>query len=409
MKKGRLVKRSIGIVLILLFAAACLVAVFDKDSNAAAPKTVKIGVLNCLTSWYAGHDIPNWNEVQAVGEMINERGGITVKGEKYKVELLVEDGKSTLDGVTAAANRLVFDKDVKVILGPGGPFPPAAGTVTNPNKVIDILNYCLCQPGEIDKTTPYSFLGGDGSIESFYGTIKYLKKLYPKVKRVVLTNADDGSLPYLVPLFKKALQDEGLILAADLVPYSNDTQDFSPIAARLNATKDVDAVILCTGMATHFGSIVKGLRELGNQKPYFVSCGSNLQDILSVAGKEGAKNVFVHAPSLYAADNTPLMNELGKKLIAKHGADIPFWCHDANSLWVVKQVIEAANSFDPTAIKNKWETMDRVATLYGPGRIGGDVTYGIKHHAVGTRVPFQALKDGKVASAGYSPGEVLVP
>ena len=154
------------------------------------------------------------------------------------------------------------------------PFPPAAGTVTTPNKVLSVLGYCLCQPGEIDKTTPYSFLASDGSIESFYGTIKYLKKLYPTVKRVVLTNADDGSLPYLVPLFKKALQDEGLILAADLVPYSNDTQDFSPIAARLNATKDVDAVILCTGMATHFGSIVKGLRELGNQKPFFVSCGA---------------------------------------------------------------------------------------------------------------------------------------
>ena len=94
MKKGRLVKRSIGIVLILLFAAACLVAVFDKDSNAAAPKKVKIGVLNCLTSWYAGHDIPNWNEVQAVGEMINERGGITVKGEKYQVDSLLRTARA---------------------------------------------------------------------------------------------------------------------------------------------------------------------------------------------------------------------------------------------------------------------------------------------------------------------------
>ena len=82
MKKVRLVKRSIGIVLILLFAAACLVAVFDKDSNAAPPKKVKIGVLLQLTSWYAGHDVPNLHEVQAVEEMISKRGGITVKGGK---------------------------------------------------------------------------------------------------------------------------------------------------------------------------------------------------------------------------------------------------------------------------------------------------------------------------------------
>ena len=103
------------------------------------------------------------------------------------------------------------------------------------------------------------------------------------------------------------------------------------------------------------------------------------------------------------------MNELGKKLTSKYGANIPFWVHESNSLWVVKKVIEAANSFDPTAIKNKWETMDRVETLYGPGKIGGDVSYGIKHHAVATRVPFQALKDGKVGPAGYSPGEIFVP
>ncbi len=60
MKKGGLVKRSIGIVLILLFAAACLVAVFDKDSNAAPPKKVAIGMLDSLTGFFSGHDVPRF-------------------------------------------------------------------------------------------------------------------------------------------------------------------------------------------------------------------------------------------------------------------------------------------------------------------------------------------------------------
>ncbi len=341
--------------------------------------------------------------------MINARGGITVKGEKYQVELAAQDGKSALDGVTSAANRLVFDEGVKLIIGPAGFFGGASSPVTTPNKVLSVLGYCTYQPGELDKTTPYSFLGSDGTLESFVATVRYIKKFFPKVKKVVLVNADDGSIPYLTPFFKKTLQDEGLSSVGDLVSYSNDTQDFSPIATRLNSAKDAELVLAGNGMGTHFGSIVKGLRELGNKKPFFVACVNTLQDVLSVAGKEATINVFVHGTTLNAPTNTPLMNELSKKIVSKYGADSPFWVQDANGLWVLKYVIEAAGTFDATAIKNKWESMDRVETLYGPGRMCGDVTYGIKHHSVASPAPFQTLKDGKVASAGYSPGEVFVP
>ena len=134
MKKGRLVKQSIGIVLILLFATAFLVTVFDNDSNAAPPKKVKIGVLACLTGMFAGHDILDLNETQAVAEMINARGGITVNGEKYQVEITAEDGKSTLDGVTAAANRLVFDKGIKLVLGPASFFSGASCAGNQPEQ-----------------------------------------------------------------------------------------------------------------------------------------------------------------------------------------------------------------------------------------------------------------------------------
>ena len=205
-------KRSIGIVLILLFAAACLVAVFDKDSNAAPPKKVAIGMLACLTGFFSGHDVPDFHEVQAVASMINARGGITVKGEKYQVEIVAEDCKSTLDGVTAAANRLIFDKGIKLIVGPTGYFAVGCAPVTNPNKVIDIMGYCTSQPGELDKTTPYTFLGHNGTIEGFSATIKYIKKHFPAIKKVVLLNADDGSLPYLVPLFQKGVASRGIKL-----------------------------------------------------------------------------------------------------------------------------------------------------------------------------------------------------
>ena len=213
----------------------------------------------------------------------------------------------------------------------------------------------------------------------------------------------------MVPIYKNTLQNEGLSSVGDLVSYSNDTQDFSPVAEKVNAAKDADAVLYGNGLSTHIGSVIKGLRELGNKKLVITFCASTLQDAVNVAGKEATKNVIFAATNPNDRTNTPLMNELTKKITTKYGANTPIWIQDANSLWILKQVIEAAQSFDPTAVKNKWEAMDKVETFYGTGRMCGDVMYGIKHHVVAHPQAYETLKDGKLASAGYSPGEVFVP
>jgi len=41
-----------------------------------------------------------------------------------------------------------------------------------------------------------------------------------------------------------------------------------------------------------------------------------------------------------------------------------------------------------------------VDTLFGPGRMCGDITYGIKHHAVAHPEPVQVSKEGKSISGG---------
>jgi len=45
-------------------------------------------------------------------EWINGKGGITVQGKKYKIELLVEDNKNTAPGYVNAATKLVHKDKV---------------------------------------------------------------------------------------------------------------------------------------------------------------------------------------------------------------------------------------------------------------------------------------------------------
>ena len=94
-------------------------------------KTLKIGVLASLSGWFSGYDTAQWEECQAVADIWNEKGGLKIKGEQYKIQLFVEDNKSTLDGVTASCNKFIYDDGIKFLAGPAAFFAVAA---TSPMK-----------------------------------------------------------------------------------------------------------------------------------------------------------------------------------------------------------------------------------------------------------------------------------
>ena len=402
MERKKFAIKEIGIVSTLVLITAAFLLVWSTGSAIASPdvKKFRIGVVAAMTGWYSGYSIlESNNEVIIAADLINERGGITVKGEKYEIELIVEDFKSTLDGITAATNRLVFDKQVKFIIGPTAFFSTAVVPVTTPNKVINVLGFCTNQPGELDKSTPYAFLGYNASVGNALAGMQFLKKNYPKVKKLAFVTPDDGAIPYLTPIMKKLFAANGLSMVGDTIGFSNETVDFNPLAAKIQALKDADAVFHQNGIGPHVGSIVKGLRNLGWTKPYAGVIPSSLNEIVTIAGAEAAKDVFTMGITAKDPKNPPLMNEMTKRIVDKYGANVSIYLQGANSLWILKQIIEAAQSFDPTVVKAKWETTDKVESFYGMATICGDTTYGIKHHAVAHPAPIQILKDGKVISA----------
>ena len=398
---------AVSMVSIIALVSLVVLSASSAKAQQAPAKKLKIGMIACLTGFFAVHDVPDTNQAKIAAEMINEKGGITIKGQKYQIELVVADGQSTFDGITAAANYLVFDQGVKFILGPAGPFSGPSAPITNSNKVLDIILYCTNKPGELGATTPYTFLGYDGTVESVYAGIDYIKKNYPKVKKVVVLNSDDGSLPYLTPKFKKALNDAGISMLG-VVSFPNETQDFNPIAARINSYKDADLVLVANTTPPMTGAILKALRELGNNTPFIQPVVSSLQAVANIAGKNAAKGVVINGVTPGNPANPPVLNEISKRVMAKYGPETTLYLQSANSLWILKQAIEAAQSLDPTAVKAQWEKIDNVKTLFGPGRMCGDKTYGIGHHAVGHALPFQVFIDGKVVFAGWS-SPIYVP
>lgn len=362
--------------------------------NVSSAKTLKIGVLASLSGWFAGYDTAQWEECQAVADIWNEKGGLNINGEKYDIKLFVEDNKSTLDGVTASCNKFIYDDGIKFLVGPAAFFAVAATSVCEPAKVLRVLGYATCQPGEVSEKTPYAFLGKSGTMEHGRAALTYMKELYPEVKKVIFTHPDDGAIPYLNGRMKKMLASEGVEMIGDTIGYNNETVDFSPIVAKIIA-REPDAVFMINGLAAHTGNILKGLRESGWDKPYIVGGSQSALEIMKVAGKKASTNFFSAGFIPGHPGNPPAMEAVAKKLV-KPGQDRALHLETPNGLWCLLQVIQQAQSLDPTEVKNYWEKLDTIpGTLWGDAKMGGKEIYGIRHIAA-TPVPYIRLIDGEL-------------
>ena len=169
-------------------------------------------------------------------------------------------------------------------------------------------------------------------------------------------------------------------------------QDFSSIAAKINSYKDADATYQSNGLGPAVGAIIKALRELGNTNPYASALPTSLKEMVILAGAENCKDVFSCAISP-DAQLAPIAKEICNRTVAEYGEDYSLYLTAADALWDLKEAIVAAQSLDTTVIRDKWETMDTMNTIFGTGYLGGQEVFGI-NHAMSHSQAVMIMKDG---------------
>lgn len=330
---------------------------------------------------------------------INDKGGLTIKGQKYNIAVVTEDGKSTLDGVTAAANKLAYDDKVQFVVGPNASFPVAAGPVFTPLGIMDVISFSTLVPGAVDKSTPHTYLGFASSAGCVECAGLAMKKEFPNIKTVAVTMPDDGAIPYLGPWSKKFLEANGVTIVGDIIGYANDQVDFNPIAAKLHAIK-ADAVFHINGITPHVANVLKGFRALGDTRPYIFTGAADAHDVITIAGAEACDNLITVNPQLNMPGNPPQLDAIGNAVQAKYGKQ-PLYLDEATSLYALCQVIQAANSIDPKDVEAQWVKMNTIETLFGPATPSGAETFGIDRHALANPLQYQITKKGQVAFGGW--------
>src|SRR6202008_505830 len=129
---------------------------FALSSQAASAETLKLGVLATLSGAGTAWGMSMQGAAELAAEDVNSKGGLEVGGKKYTVEVVAYDDHYKAADALTAFNRMVFDDNIKFVVGPLGSAPALALLpVSTENKVITMT--MAFTPKALSADYKYSF------------------------------------------------------------------------------------------------------------------------------------------------------------------------------------------------------------------------------------------------------------
>jgi len=332
---------------------------------------------------------------------INGKGGITIKGDKYLIKIIAEDSKMSPDGMIAAANKLVFQDKVKFMIQavPIPPFKAAIIKLLEDNKVLSVETDGIGVNAEFSPQISYSFAITVARAAYDIGWKNFVK-FYPQAKTVAIVPPEDPSTIEDAQHLGNAAKAYGLkVVAEEHYPFG--TADFYPLWTKLLSIKP-EIVAASAGLPEWIGGVIKQGRELGFKGPFcLIMLGADPNVIIKIAGDKYATDIFAVNFDFANPKMPPMVKEMARVIKEKIGVEMGV---DAfmgfETLWVLTQAIENAQSLDSTVVRDAFGKMKKIETPTGPGKLGGLKTYGI-NCIVLKPLPMVKIMNGKIEHLGW--------
>ena len=382
---------SIFLLFILLLLFSPLVS--SCTTSPEASKTLKIGLITSVTGPMAAGFQPVYDGAKPAAEIINKNGGITVGGQKYNIEILVEDDQSTPPGAISAANRLL-QQDIKFIIAPTFiPSNKAIESMCEEAKVIRVAQMAV-DPTLFGPQYPYSFCS---CLTLYYAkpVYDYLADNYPDAKKIALLTVDDPGAIAPTEIVQKEIENHGMELVFN-ENFTHTTEDFYPIVT--NALKNnPDAIGMVLTMPPWAKSIVDASRDMGFTGPIY--CSTPMGDINlvnSLVRPNYAYDIFAAEPDVLSSKMKSMVQD-HRKLVedATGGQYVMSALMPLMAGYPLVQAIEEAQSFDTDKVVATWENMNSIDTVFGKGEMGGSDIVG-NNHIVISDIPLSYIDGGEV-------------
>jgi len=346
----------------------------------AQAKTLKIGAIAPLSGAGAPWGQALVQGVQLAIDEVNDKGGLKIGKDQYKLALIDYDDKYTGAAGVQAANRLISVDKVKIIFGSISSAAVLAFTpVTQRNKVL-VLGNCYSSKA-VHPGNTYYFRVIQTSMESGRLLIPYVLKKHPGIKKVALLGPNDESGKDLSETDAKIYKSEGLNIVYNEF-YERAQKDFSPQLTKMLSLKP-DLIDTSASSPGTTGLICKQARMMGYKGEFLTSSGFFVSSVVKVAGD--AANGFYYAIQADLDSSNPKMVRFMAEYKEKYGKKCDMWSCPLfyASAQMLFGIMEREGTTDPTDLKKALENMGEFENISGTMHFGGKEVYGIDHQILG--------------------------
>jgi branched-chain amino acid transport system substrate-binding protein len=358
------------------------------------PEVLKIGLVTSISGPMSAAFKGLYDAVEPAKAFYNDKGGITVNGKKYLIDIVAEDDQSSPAGAVAATNKII-QSGIKFMVNPI--FPPSLYAVTPLANAAKVLGFTGSGSNHsiYTKENPYSFCCYADAYDEqpFYN---YVQKNFPDVKKVALLRADDPAGEIVEGMLEEDLPKRGMKIVAN-ERFVMDTQDFYPIVTKILAAKP-DAIEMIISIPPWTAAITTAARDLGFTGPILAcaSCG-DMNVTTAMISPEYSYDIF-NAAIDPLSDKLPSITQDFSKLVEQTTGQ-PFNFDNFmlfNALVPAVEGIVKAQSFDPDTVVTTLENMT-IDSPWGENAVFKGQEWGYQHLLTTEKMALtKIVKGGKV-------------
>jgi branched-chain amino acid transport system substrate-binding protein len=386
--------RNAALVGVIGLAALSLLR---EPARAAKTAELKIGFISALSGPGVAWGMAMLGGLEMAAEDVNKAGGIPIGDTTYTIKVIPYDDKYTGPGAVQAAQRLISQDGVNIIVGPIGSVPMLAmADVTESNKVLVFSNSYTTKALSAKK--PHTFRLTPTSQEFSLPFLQWLAKNRPQLKTVVTFGPNDESGKEVSSHNEKAYQKVGIkVLGKEF--YERGTQDFVPILTKVIAAKP-DIIDLDGSTPADSGLILKQARQIGFQGQIVKTGGPGTQEIIRVAGD--AADGFLYVSPWDPSD--PKVKALMERFEAKYKMPYnPLGIYFFEGSHMLFDAIKQAQTFSSDGLRQYLDRQKEYKGLLGRYLWGGEAEYGIRHQWIAPFYVGQVQKGTEVMLTKIEP------
>jgi branched-chain amino acid transport system substrate-binding protein len=377
--------------LIVSLVLALLVASFFgfSDSARAASGVWKFGVSDLLSGPAAPWGRGRVGAYKLAVETINQKGGFTVAGKQYKVELIVYDNKYNLAEAGSIHNRLIFRDKVKYLEIAGTSLVMATLPIAERNGVLSLVS-AYGGNKVTNKENYLTFRILATADDAARATYPWMKKNWPEVKTVAFINPNDELGRETEGLLGTTCKSVGVKLVVSEF-YERGTTDFSSIVTRI-LLKKPDMIDTGVSPPGDQALVVKEAAAQGFKGKFHFPTQPDPAIMVPVAGKNALEGAL--GANTLTEMITPELKEFRDRYVARFGEFEPIAANHYNDIFAVIEAISKAGTFDTRKVADTLADLE-FDTLYGKADFGGETRYGIKRN-IFRPIPLCQFKGGKL-------------